>query len=106
MLANVTYAGDDADEDLVAALRVNRHAIVLMDSDRRAGDELKARVQRVCDEAARSEVDAWVTVGREVEKAVTGEDLAVCFRARRPAAPRRAAPSPAPGAAPSRPRAP
>jgi hypothetical protein len=64
----MTFEGDFPDEELVAALRVNRNAIVLMDSDGRAVDSpLKARVQRVREEAQRSGTCDWVTAGRTVE---------------------------------------
>jgi putative ATP-dependent endonuclease of the OLD family len=76
MLAGVTFEPEVPDNDLVSALKVNRHAIVLMDSDRRSQDDpLKARVQRVCDEAGRNGAFAWVTSGREVENYIPIEAL-------------------------------
>ena len=76
MLADVTFEADVPDEDLVSALKVNRHAIVLMDSDRRSADSpLKPRVQRVCEEAEKSGAFAWVTAGREVENYIPTEAL-------------------------------
>jgi putative ATP-dependent endonuclease of OLD family len=64
------------DEDLVAALKVNRHAIVLMDSDRRAqADALKPRVERVGKEAEESGAFPWVTDGKEVKNYLPVEAL-------------------------------
>lgn len=51
----------------VAALSINRHAIVLMDSDRRSENgRLKKRVQRIDAQLATTGV-SWITAGREVE---------------------------------------
>jgi hypothetical protein len=75
-LADMTFEADVPDDDLVSALRVNRNAIVLMDSDRRGpNDALKKRVQRVSEEAGRSGAFAWVTAGREVENYIPMEPL-------------------------------
>jgi putative ATP-dependent endonuclease of the OLD family len=68
LLAGMTFESEVPDNDLVAAMQVNRHAIIMMDSDRRSPDAaLKPRVQRVCEEAEKSGAVAWVTSGREVE---------------------------------------
>jgi len=61
-------AESNACEALVTALKVNRHAVVLMDSDcREKQDSLKERVERVCAELNGTGGVAWVTAGREVE---------------------------------------
>jgi putative ATP-dependent endonuclease of OLD family len=86
LLADVTFgpgdmaprdpAASDPCEGLLTALRVNRHAVVLMDSDRRdAGDPLKPRVERVCQELREIDGVAWVTAGREVENYIPVQAL-------------------------------
>jgi putative ATP-dependent endonuclease of OLD family len=80
LLANVSFEGNVPDEALVNALRVNRHAIVLMDSDRReASTPLKPRVERVRKELEGQEGIAWVTAGREVENYIPLEALRAAF---------------------------
>jgi hypothetical protein len=76
MLAGMSFEDQAACDDLVSALKVNRHAIVLMDSDRRAADDpLKERVRRVSEEAETSGGCAWVTAGREVENYIPDDAL-------------------------------
>lgn len=73
LLADVSFESDetlahDRTEAFVAALKVNRRAVVIMDSDRRkAGDKLKERVIRISHELQGVDGFAWVTAGREVE---------------------------------------
>lgn len=72
--AEAAEAAEVAAEELVTAIRVNRHAIVLMDSDRRtAEDGLKLRVERVTGEVQKSGGIAWVTEGREVENYIPAD---------------------------------
>ncbi|MHC4178480.1 MAG: ATP-dependent nuclease [Planctomycetota bacterium] len=67
-------------DEMIPALNVNRHAIVLMDSDRRGEkDELKQHTQRMIAEVQRVGGYAWVTAGREVENYVPGLALRRLF---------------------------
>ena len=76
VLANFSIEPDVPDNALIDGLKVNRNAIIVMDSDRRKGtDNLKPRVQRVCEEAVSSGSYAWVTAGREVENYIPWEVL-------------------------------
>ncbi len=55
-------------KERLAALRVNRNAALLIDSDRRREEDvLKATTQRLIDEVRGIGGTAWVTYGREVE---------------------------------------
>ena len=55
-------------EDLVQAIRISPHSIVVMDRDRKNGTaSLKTWVERVVTEATQSGALAWVTSGREIE---------------------------------------
>ena len=68
ILANYSFDDPECAEQLIAALRVNRHAIVLIDSDKQnAAFPLKERAARVAQEARNSAGIGWVTAGREVE---------------------------------------
>lgn len=66
---------DDA-EDLVKILRVNRNAIVLVDSDKREeGQEINQTKKRILEEVRSSEGMAWVTKGKEVENYIPHQTL-------------------------------
>jgi len=67
-IAHVAFDDPDVIEEMIQALRVNSHAIVLMDSDKREEDSaLKTHVERVVGEVGEVGGVAWVTAGREVE---------------------------------------
>nr|WP_313833630.1 AAA family ATPase [Candidatus Nitronereus thalassa]MDT7043134.1 AAA family ATPase [Candidatus Nitronereus thalassa] len=57
------------DDEFIQMLRINRNAIVLMDSDKsKESDPLKGRVERVLQEIEKSpSAISWVTCGREIE---------------------------------------
>ena len=76
LLGHVGY--DDTNAELnIEALRINRNAIVLMDSDRKDPSmSLKARVNRVVEELTPHGLP-WVTVGKEVENYIPIEALRV-----------------------------
>jgi putative ATP-dependent endonuclease of the OLD family len=62
----------DQDPDLATAtvhiLTTNRHAAILMDSDKSNGDDrINPTKQRVKEEIARAKGLAWITAGREIE---------------------------------------
>jgi len=74
-------AADERADALVNALRVNRHAIVLMDSDRRSeSDLLKERVERIRREVTQAHGEAWITAGREVENYIPIETLRLVLK--------------------------
>lgn len=77
LLTHYSFDSPEFEEEYIRALKVNRNAIVLMDSDRAiASGALKPRVIRVRDEVTRSNGVAWVTWGREVENYIPPAILA------------------------------
>ena len=56
--------------EFIEALRINIHAIVIMDRDAAGGEELKPWVQRIKQELDRHGGLHWVTAGLEVENYV------------------------------------
>jgi hypothetical protein len=63
-----TFDEPEVAEELIAALRINGNAILLIDSDRRKVDDpLKVHTQRLIDELSGKRGLAWVTAGKEVE---------------------------------------
>lgn len=69
LLAHLSAADPDVDsDDVVKILRVNRNAILIIDSDRASGNEsLNATKQRLITEIEEIGGLAWVTAGREIE---------------------------------------
>ncbi len=69
LLAHLSAADPDVDSnDVVKILRVNRHAILIIDSDRASENEsLNATKQRLIAEIEEIGGMAWVTSGREIE---------------------------------------
>ena len=69
LLAHYTFSEPVSDDERIEALKINRNAIVLIDSDKKdCGDEaLKARVDRVAREVETMGGIAWITAGKEVE---------------------------------------
>jgi putative ATP-dependent endonuclease of the OLD family len=58
----------DASDDLLHLARINRRAIVVMDSDRRGPTApIGTTKLRLQDEVTRAGGDAWITAGREIE---------------------------------------
>ncbi len=68
LLSHLSVARDDVPEELVEILRVNQHAIVMMDDDRDNKHQryrpTKKRVQAECEQSGGY---CWITDGREVE---------------------------------------
>lgn len=66
--AHLTFERDEDIQDMIDALKINRHAILLIDSDRtKLKAPLKKHAERLVDEVQRVEGYAWVTAGKEVE---------------------------------------
>ncbi len=66
--ADLSMANPDIVDTLNPALKINRHAIFLADSDRRAdGDDLKPHTKRLAEEVQAVSGYAWITDGKEVE---------------------------------------
>ena len=68
-------------DELICALRINRHAILLADSDKRTAEgELKPNLQRLVREMTGSGGYCWVTQGREVENYIPPETLQILLK--------------------------
>ena len=73
--AHLSYS-DELVGDMIEALKINRHAILLVDSDQRQpGDPLKEHTDRLLNEVAMAGGLAWVTQGKEVENYIPAEAL-------------------------------
>ncbi len=74
-------ASPDLEDEFIKMLRINRNAVIIMDSDRaNSGDGLKPRVQKILQAA--EGVDSlltWVTEGREVENYLPNDILSEYF---------------------------
>lgn len=68
LLAHLSAERTKVPDELINLLRINQHAVVVMDSDRRkASEDLNETKRRVQEECQRSGSICWVTDGREVE---------------------------------------
>lgn len=68
LLAHLSLERTDVPEELIELLRVNQHAIVMIDSDKRSPrDRLRETKRRVRKECEDTESYCWITYGREVE---------------------------------------
>lgn len=66
--AHLSFDDPEVVVQLVSLLRINRHAVLLIDSDRESeADQLKKHTQRLQCEIEKQGGLAWVTEGREVE---------------------------------------
>lgn len=76
-------SGNDIDEDIdgfISLLRLNRRAVILIDSDRaRSADALNSTKERLVTEFNKGPGHAWVTQGREVENYLKPEQLSVAL---------------------------
>ncbi len=69
--------------DFVELLRINQHAVVVMDSDRsKKGTPLNKTKLRIKDECKKSGAVCWVTDGREIENYLTGRTVESAVRTR------------------------
>jgi hypothetical protein len=82
LLAHYSTSADSGEDDFIQMLRINRHSVVVMDSDKAKNDAaLKPRVERVIREAEKNEATiAWVTTGREIENYIPDSILSSHFQ--------------------------
>lgn len=67
-------------DDLIEILRVNRNATLILDSDRKRGDDpLNATKNRIIEEMERMGGMAWVTNGRTIENYLSVEALSPLY---------------------------
>ncbi len=79
--AHLSFEAPEAIDDMIAAINVNRHAILLIDSDKRNGRaRLKVHTRRLVGEIERIGGIAWVTFGREVENYIPDTALQSMFQ--------------------------
>ena len=67
------YSGDIEcqTQDLIQVFRINRNAVIVMDSDiRTSDDEINEHKKRIVDEFQTASSFAWVTAGKEIENYV------------------------------------
>lgn len=77
LLSHLSSQDPNTVEEAVSILRVNRNAVVLMDSDQRSDtDGLNATKCRVIEEVHEMGGMAWVTQGKEVENYIPAEAVA------------------------------
>lgn len=71
---------DQATATLINLLRINRNAIVLIDSDRStATDPINATKQRIIQEISDIGGMAWVTAGRDIENYVSPDSISALY---------------------------
>ena len=77
LLAHLTAEDPEVEiDDLVRILRVNRNAIILIDSDRpKKGAHINATKRRLASEVETLQGYAWITAGREVENYIPPNSL-------------------------------
>ncbi|WP_157375978.1 AAA family ATPase [Burkholderia ubonensis] len=69
-------AGDDEIDDFISLRSLNRHAALVMDSDRaEIGGEVNSTKQRLIQEFSKHGGVAWLTAGREIENYVPHSEL-------------------------------
>lgn len=75
LLSHFSATGEEfADPEKIAMLRINRHAVVVIDSDRRISiDGLNATKDRIIEEVSGTGGIAWVTHGRTIENYIPNE---------------------------------
>lgn len=77
LLSHLSSEDPDTVEEAISILRVNRNAVVLMDSDKRDSEAvLNDTKHRVIDEVNAMGGMAWVTHGKEVENYIPAEAVA------------------------------
>lgn len=89
LLNRLSAKDPDVDEDeVVKILRVNRNALVLMDSDRQNKDQrLNKTKKRIISEIKKYGDLAWVTAGKEVENYIPHEALQALYPSANPPTP-------------------
>lgn len=83
ILAHYSAAAEEEEDDkrFIKMLHINRHAVILMDSDKaKEDDEYKDRVKKILADTAGSKNSvAWVTQGREIENYIPASVLESYF---------------------------
>lgn len=81
LLAHLSAADPDVDSaEVVKILRVNRNAIMLIDSDkRRSNESLNTTKQRIISEVETFGGMAWVTAGKEVENYIPAQAISSLY---------------------------
>ncbi len=81
LLAHLSASDPDVDaEEVVKILRVNRNAILLVDSDKKnSGDTINSTKQRILDEIRNFGGMAWLTAGKEIENYIPTQALASLY---------------------------
>jgi predicted ATPase len=71
LLSHLSFGEEGLAEDLIQALRINRNAAVIIDSDKTTiSAQINETKQRIVEEASRLGVLSWITAGREIENYV------------------------------------
>lgn len=80
LLSHFTALGTDKSTDKLSFLTVNRHCIVMMDSDK-ASERARLNITktRVMDEVTRAGGYVWITAGREVENYLPAQCIEVAI---------------------------
>ena len=76
LLSHYEASEKNDEDDLINVLRTNRHAAIVMDSDRRIkGGKLNKTKLRVKDEFSNNGLFCWITKGKEIENYVSAEAI-------------------------------
>ncbi len=74
LLAHLSFEMEGA--DLVRVMEVNRHASILIDSDRSSPKtHVSATKKRIQQECEKRDIHCWITKGREIENYLNGDLL-------------------------------
>lgn len=83
LLSHLSLERDAADAaaELIRLLRINQHAAIVIDSDRRSPrSHLNETKRRIAQEAADQGVYCWITDGREIENYLSSEAISAVYR--------------------------
>ena len=68
ILSHHTIQANNDNDEFINLLKVNRHCIVIMDSDKTsADDQINKTKERIVEEIKSTDGVAWVTIGKEIE---------------------------------------
>jgi predicted ATPase len=74
LLSHITFS--DEDEKFIRIMDVNRHAAIIIDSDKRGANgrinKTKSRIKKECEERR---IFVWITAGREIENYIHEDDI-------------------------------
>jgi hypothetical protein len=83
LLSHLSLERDSSElsmDELIKLLRINQHAAILLDSDRKKkNDEINETKSRIVKECAESTILCWVTAGREIENYLTPESISLAY---------------------------